>query len=306
MGRPYGLGPRAPMYVISPWSRGGWVNSEVFDHTSVLRFVEARFGVAEPNISPWRRAVCGDLSSAFDFRTPNHAPRPLRLPPTAAAARRAAALRRTTLPATPAVPEPPRQAPGVRRSRALPYDLSVGVDRTREPGQTLIRMVNAGRAAAVLHVYDLGDLAVAPRRYTIGAGEMLDGRWPGPAHELYVLGPNGFHRRFRGDPAAPVVTATHDPSGALSLRLHNPGEAPLEVRVTPNAYGLAPWRARLAPGGSAQRRWALSRSGGWYDVSITAAGRPRFLERLAGRVETGRDSLSDPAMHGAAVMRWDA
>ena len=63
----YGLGPRVPMYALSPWSRGGWVNSQVFDHTSVLRFIEQRFGVAEPNISPWRRAVCGDLTSLFDF-----------------------------------------------------------------------------------------------------------------------------------------------------------------------------------------------------------------------------------------------
>jgi phospholipase C len=59
MGRPYGLGPRVPLYVISPWSRGGWVNAEVFDHTSVIRFLEKRFGVMEPNISAWRRAVCG-------------------------------------------------------------------------------------------------------------------------------------------------------------------------------------------------------------------------------------------------------
>ena len=63
MGRPYGLGPRVPMIVISPWSRGGWTNSQVFDHTSVIRFLERRFGVFEPNISPWRRAVCGDLTS---------------------------------------------------------------------------------------------------------------------------------------------------------------------------------------------------------------------------------------------------
>jgi phospholipase C len=56
LGKPYGLGPRVPMYVISPWSKGGWVSSEVFDHTSVIRFLERRFGVAEPNISGWRRA----------------------------------------------------------------------------------------------------------------------------------------------------------------------------------------------------------------------------------------------------------
>lgn len=68
-GRPYGLGPRVPLYVISPWSRGGWVDSQVYDHTSVLRLLERRFGVPAPEITPWRRAVCGDLVNAFDFRT---------------------------------------------------------------------------------------------------------------------------------------------------------------------------------------------------------------------------------------------
>ena len=65
--RPWGLGPRVPMYVISPWSKGGWVSSETFDHTSVGQFLEKRFGVAIPAISPWHRAVCGDLLSAFNF-----------------------------------------------------------------------------------------------------------------------------------------------------------------------------------------------------------------------------------------------
>ncbi len=60
---------------ISPWSRGGWVNSQVFDHTSVLRFLERVTGVREPNISDWRRAVCGDLTSCFDFTNPTTASR---------------------------------------------------------------------------------------------------------------------------------------------------------------------------------------------------------------------------------------
>src|SRR6202012_5931181 len=89
IGRPYGLGQRVPMYVISPWSRGGWVNSQAFDHTSVIRFLEARFGVHEPNISPWRRAVCGDLTSAFDFKNPNN--QPIVVPSTAGLTAKAAA-----------------------------------------------------------------------------------------------------------------------------------------------------------------------------------------------------------------------
>ncbi|WP_306795642.1 alkaline phosphatase family protein, partial [Burkholderia sp. GbtcB21] len=50
-----------------PWTKGGWDCSETFEHTSVLRFLVARFGVKEPNISAWRRSICGVLTSAFDF-----------------------------------------------------------------------------------------------------------------------------------------------------------------------------------------------------------------------------------------------
>lgn len=63
----HGLGPRVPCYVVSPWSVGGNINSQVFDHTSVLQFLEKVTGVEEPNISEWRRSVCGDMTSCFDF-----------------------------------------------------------------------------------------------------------------------------------------------------------------------------------------------------------------------------------------------
>ncbi len=62
-----GLGFRVPTTIVSPWTAGGFVCSEVFDHTSLIRFIEARFGVSEPNISAWRRQTCGDLTSAFRF-----------------------------------------------------------------------------------------------------------------------------------------------------------------------------------------------------------------------------------------------
>src|SRR5690606_35092117 len=57
--------------IASPWSRGGRVCSEVFDHTSSLQFLEKflnkKFGLnlKEDNISQWRRTVCGDLTSVF-------------------------------------------------------------------------------------------------------------------------------------------------------------------------------------------------------------------------------------------------
>ncbi len=62
---PIGLGFRVPMLVISPFSRGGHVASQVFDHTSQLRFLEERFGVRAPNISAWRRRHTGDLTSTL-------------------------------------------------------------------------------------------------------------------------------------------------------------------------------------------------------------------------------------------------
>ncbi len=121
LGRPYGLGPRVPMFVVSPWSRGGWVCSEVFDHTSVIQLMEARFGVKEPNISPWRRAVCGDLLATLDFRaaaTPAPAPSP-QAPATAAAAARARQFKDTPAAEPPAVQPAPLQPAGARPALAL-------------------------------------------------------------------------------------------------------------------------------------------------------------------------------------------
>jgi phospholipase C len=64
---PIGLGFRVPMMIISPFSRGGFVSSGLFDHTSILRFLETRFGAEVPNLSAWRRATVGDMTSAFNF-----------------------------------------------------------------------------------------------------------------------------------------------------------------------------------------------------------------------------------------------
>jgi phospholipase C len=68
---PIGLGFRVPTFVISPFSRGGFVSSDLFDHTSLLRFLETRFGAEVPNLSAWRRATVGDMTKAFNFTKPN-------------------------------------------------------------------------------------------------------------------------------------------------------------------------------------------------------------------------------------------
>jgi phospholipase C len=83
-GLPVGAGFRVPAVVISPWTAGGWVSSEPFDHTSALRFLERVTGVPEPNISAWRRRTFGDLTSVFRFGDdPAPAPRTVRPAPEA-------------------------------------------------------------------------------------------------------------------------------------------------------------------------------------------------------------------------------
>jgi phospholipase C len=66
-GVPIGAGFRVPCIIVSPWTAGGWVCSQPFDHTSALQFLEQFTGVREENISPWRRQTFGDLTSAFRF-----------------------------------------------------------------------------------------------------------------------------------------------------------------------------------------------------------------------------------------------
>lgn len=68
---PIGLGFRVPMLIISPFSRGGFVSSDLFDHTSVLRFLETRFGAEVPNLTNWRRSTVGDMATAFNFAKPD-------------------------------------------------------------------------------------------------------------------------------------------------------------------------------------------------------------------------------------------
>jgi phospholipase C len=105
-----------PMLIIPPWTSGGWVCSQVFDHTSVLQFLEARFEIPEPNISAWRRAVCGDLMSAFDFSGSSQ-PGVIRIE----VPKPVASLHRPYQ--VPPIESMPAQEPGTRKARALPYEV---------------------------------------------------------------------------------------------------------------------------------------------------------------------------------------
>lgn len=107
------MGFRVPALVISPYSAGGWVCSEVFDHTSTLRFLERRFGVVEPNISAWRRKTAGDLTSAL--RLGEHDMSMPKLPdPAALLALQEQEAATLPAPVVPTVQQVPHQEPGTR------------------------------------------------------------------------------------------------------------------------------------------------------------------------------------------------
>jgi len=305
--KPYGLGPRVPMYVISPWSKGGWVSSEVFDHTSVIRFLERRFGVAEPNISAWRRAVCGDMTSAFDFTDPDNRRFLDELPDTTALAEAARALPGTTTPPTPALPALPVQEMCARPSRALPYELHVQARVQPHAAQLELRFANTGTAGAVFHVYDRKHLDRAPRRFTVEPAKHLVDQWEladdAGDYDLWLIAPNGFHRHVTGRAAVHAVAPEVDVAyvgGDLELTLRNRGVEPVELVLRANAYSSEVHHVVVPAGQARVRPWSLERSARWYDVTVEARGLPGFRRRFAGRVETGRDSLSDPAMGGPA------
>ncbi|MCL1531666.1 phospholipase domain-containing protein, partial [Xanthomonas nasturtii] len=301
-GVPVGLGIRVPMLVISPWTRGGWVNSQVFDHTSVLRLLERRFGVAEPNISPWRRAVSGDLTSVFDFRKPDDSALSA-LPSVDDYRARTAAVRDKPLPVAPTAATMPKQEPGQRPARALPYALQVHA-RVRDNTGVQLQFVNSGAAAAAFNVYSSA-ASGGPWYYTVLPGTQLDDVPVGAMHNgkynVRVHGPNGFLREFAGEvsstsapSAAPWVDARQD-GDVLVLDIGNAGQHACTVQL--RALGYADPTARslqLAAGQRETIRLALAASDHWYDLVVEQPG-SAFRRRLAGHLETGRPGRSDPA-----------
>lgn len=321
--RAYGLGPRVPMYVLSPWSKGGWVNSQVADHTSVVRFIEKRFGVQEPNISAWRRAVCGDLTSAFNFEDPNDTAFFAQLPATLALANKARALPSTTTPPTPATITLPVQASGVRPARALPYELHATAritPNTKVLGGTQVELIfgNTGEAAAVFHVYDRLKLSEIPRRYTVEPGKQLSGLWTpaaSGAYDLWVLGPNGFHRHATGNarrvaaagqPNPEVVVTPDAANGELIIKLINSGSVACTFTLVANQYVHAAASSHtVAARSQTELRRPLRDSAHWYDFTAKVTGQADYSRRFAGHLETGEPSVSDPAMEGVAqASQW--
>lgn len=289
------------MLVVSPWSTGGWVCSETFDHTSLVRLMEARFGVSEPNLTPWRRTVCGDLTSAFDFAHAND-----RMPslPSTAAYEPTGQSKPTYTPTPPPVGSVPAQEPGVRPSRRLDYRFDVAF-RAR-PNALGLTVANPGRLGVHLQARSL-TVPGAPFSYTIGPGDELATTLPNPGtYDLSLHGPNGFFRQFAGSPATVIAveSRSHADSGEIRLRLTAPtehgrsggehGRGPRSTRVQlADAYG--PDR-EIELRGTREVTIDTSHSGGWYDITLTAPSDPSFAVEFAGRLESVARLTSDPQL----------
>jgi phospholipase C len=241
---PIGMGFRVPMIVASPWSRGGWVNSQLFDHTSTLmfleNFVQNKHGkkVNEENISAWRRSISGDLtsvfrpynakSSALDFLDRDkfvvtiqearnkEVPSDYRkLNPAQVADINSSLLHSQFI---------SHQEKGIRPSCPLPYELyaegrlsadSTKFELTLKAGDEVHGKRSAG-APFNVYLRNTNDSAAASGKrmkvatYAVKLGDTLHEEFPlshfaDGRYAIDVHGPNGFYRSFTGDPHAPAV-----------------------------------------------------------------------------------------------------
>ncbi|MFI6641075.1 phosphocholine-specific phospholipase C [Streptomyces sp. NPDC050504] len=287
-GRPTGLGIRVPLLVVSPWSVGGYVCSETFDHTSVIRFLERWTGIEEPNITDWRRQVTGDLTSAFDFRRGHRQPaveQPGEIPPFTGRWR----------PVPPAEQHMPVQEEGVRRARPLPY--RPDADSKAKGGALTVFLRNTGRASAHFALYPYaGEFAVPQHQDVRGTAQwrvpltgLAEGRY-----RFTITGPNGFRREFAGaaDSAAEVTSYINHRGRDLHLTLANRGRRTLTFTVKTIGYtdDERVRRITVRPGRSRIVAHSTDRTHGWYDLEVTAEG--GFRRRLMGHIENGRASVS--------------
>ncbi|MEV7959749.1 phosphocholine-specific phospholipase C [Streptomyces sp. NPDC087532] len=294
---PYGLGQRVPMIVVSPWSTGGYVCSETFDHTSILRFMENRFGVKETNISPWRRAICGDLTSAFDFSL--KITDPADLPDTASYTPPDRDRHNSYVPKPPAQGTLPRQEAGARPSRPLSYAPYVDGAADLTTGKYKLTFSAGDRAGAAFQVRSQ-KRTDGPWTYTAAAGKPVSDSWnsvySGGSYDLTVHGPNGFLRTFGGNnkTAEPEVTVRHE-AGNLKLTLTNPSTADAHLTVT-NAYGGEHQTYTVHAGATVVQSMDLRATKRWYDLTVVVEGNAGYLRRLAGHVDNGQAGVSDPGI----------
>jgi phospholipase C len=339
---PIGMAFRVPMIIASPWSRGGWVNSQLFDHTSTLmfleQFVQNKYGksVKEENISAWRRATCGDLTSVFrrhdtnesalDFLDRNQfvvSIEKARYKELPSNFRKLNAAEIEEINRSPVLsPLIPHQEPGIRPACALPYELYAD-GMLSSDGSSFELAMTAGNAihgrnaaGAPFNVYlrnvngatSGGGMRVAT--YAVKPGDSIRQRFPlshfaTSKYSVEVLGPNGFYRSFTGDSTShhvQVHTAYEQKQGELTgnvqVHFRNPTAEPLTATVEDNSYKTSAITKTIEPRHEASVVLVLRETHGWYDFTVKVNG-SETKARFAGRVETGRPSVTDPLMGGA-------
>lgn len=154
------------------------------------------------------------------------------------------------------------------------------------------------------------DASDRPRTYTVESDKKLTGTWDlAAAHGKYdmsVHGPNGFLRQFKGtvvrNPAVDLdVDLRYDADDlAVIVRVANQSKSACRVNIDA-AYGCRSVTDTIPRGRTLEKRFSLKTSFGWYDFSITAHGESGFLQRFAGHVENGHDSVSNPALDAGSL-----
>jgi phospholipase C len=195
----------------------------------------------------------------------------------------------------PAVQQMPVQERGVRRARPVPYRLHTQA-RARRDGTLELEFGNSGRAAAVFQIRSASSLD-APRTYTVEPGKSLSGLWViAGGFDLEVFGPNGYFRSYTGGASGALLHVDDELDDLRRGELHvtNRDSSPRRV-VIADGYSREHVTRVLAPGETFSHRHVPAERSGWYDLSITAEGTP-FRAQLAGHVETGEESLTDPAI----------
>jgi phospholipase C len=282
-GEPIGLGFRVPMIVVSPWTVGGYVCSQTFDHTSMTQFIERWLGTKAPDISAWRRTVAGDLTSAFDFTTTGRRPKitqPGTVPPFTGRWR----------PTPPADQKMPVPEPGTRPARSLPYLPEADV---RLKGGTLrLTLRNTGTESVHLALYPYAKELPRPRHFDVSRPVTEEIALGGGSYHLVLTGPNGFRREFAGTTTGTAeVSSTPKPNaGDLWIMLRNTGTTKLTFDLKALAYGSRRRTITVGPSQTQRIRWRARH--GWYDIQVTVAQDKEFRRRLMGHLENGRNSVS--------------
>ena len=297
-GLPIGFGPRVPMIICSPWTRGGFVDSNSYDHTSMLRFLETWTGVKPPNVTAWRRSVTGDLTAAFDFERPDFSVPAL--PDTVPLITQSDAEK-----SFPAVTPPaegaqamPAQEPGIRVHRPSQLMPHADVTVNRSAYTVTATMCNKGKVGVSLMVFPDKYLPASATPFTVVKGKDKTYTWTASLADKYgyafsIYGPDGFVRSFAGDIVAagtttgqiPRVAATPVTGHARSLRLTlaNEGTSAVAYTLTVNDYAGSTQTVTVGAKGSKSVTWPVD-ADGYYDVIVTANTSDGFTRRYAGRI----------------------